>query len=365
MSAQQEMEMSKSKKGRLYKFGTSLSADFRLNIISKLKDYGANDDTGSIPRGIKAKVSKELLIDKNCVTRAWLSWINDKNVESKPKGPTKGSTMSLDQNDLHYIEFLKRERPSISLREIHNKLLENCNKIIHESTISRALKQNLPAGEFTRKRLCKPARERFTSDNLKYTEALMYYLSQKDVHRIKYFDEAGFNSRDCSPIYGHALRGERAVEVSSKAKSTNLTLNLMIGVNGVVHCNIVDGATDTIQYLNFFDQAIDSYTDEGYHALVPGDIVVVDNAPVHRYSGGNALSVFLDQFGIEYVFTPTYSPDLNPVENVFSKIRQIMQRNEFKQLIETNLEYAIFKSVSQISPVDCKSYYTNLGYLSM
>ena len=46
-----------------------------------------------------------------------------------------------------------------------------------------------------------------------------------------------------------------------------------------MHCNVIEGATDIAQYLNFFDQAMDSYTDEGYHVLMPGDIVVVDNAP--------------------------------------------------------------------------------------
>ena len=152
----------------------------------------------------------------------------------------------------------------------------------------------MPSGEFTRKRLTKYASERFSYDNLRYTEALMYYLSQKEAHRIKFFDEAGFNARDCNPIYGHALRGVKAVEICKYTKTHNLTFkNLMIGLNGVSHCNVIEGATDIAQYLNFFDQAMDSYTDEGYHALIPGNIVVVDNAPAHHNNGGNALSAFL------------------------------------------------------------------------
>ena len=68
---------------------------------------------------------------------------------------------------------------------------------------------------------------------------------------------------------------------------------------------------------------------------MPGDIVVVDNAPAHRNNGGNALSAFLDMFDIEYIFTPTYSPDMNPVEKAFAQLRKILIQKEFKPLVET------------------------------
>ena len=109
----------------------------------------------------------------------------------------------------------------------------------------------------------------------------MQYLSQKEAHRIKFFDEAGFNSRDCNPIYGHALRGVKAVEVCKYTKTNNLTLNLMIGLNGVMHCNVIEGASDIAQYLNFFDQAMDSYTDEGYHVLMPAETLLSSIMPPH------------------------------------------------------------------------------------
>ena len=212
-----EMAFSKSNKGRLFKPGQPLSEEFRLNIISKLLDGGANEETGFVPRGIKSKVALELLIDKHCVSRAWESWITNRDVRSRPKG-SQGCG-KLHQNDLHYIEFLKRETPSITLRDIQEKLNTFSNKNVHLATICRALKRSMPSGEFTRKRLTRYAKERFSYNNLQYTEAVMQYLSQKEAHRINFFDEAGFNSRDCNPIYGHALRGVKAVEV---CKYTNI-----------------------------------------------------------------------------------------------------------------------------------------------
>ena len=110
------MAFAKSKRGRLYTRGKALSEEFRLIIISKLVDGGANEETGSIPRGVKRKVALELLIDKNSVSRAWESWITNRDVAPKPKN-SKGSQGKLDQNDLQYIEFLKRERPSSLCRK--------------------------------------------------------------------------------------------------------------------------------------------------------------------------------------------------------------------------------------------------------
>ena len=133
-----EMAFSKSNKGRLFKQGQPLSEEFRFNIISKLLDGGANEETGFVPRGIKSKVALELLIDKHCVSRAWESWITNRDVRSGPKG-SQGCG-KLDQNDLHYIEFLKREIPSITLRDIQEKLNTFSNKNVHLATICRGFK---------------------------------------------------------------------------------------------------------------------------------------------------------------------------------------------------------------------------------
>ena len=291
------MAYSESLKGRIFIRGKPLSEDLSLTIILHLKQEGANETTGELPRGAKTCVANTLKIDKNCVSRAWSKWITNKNVGSLPKG---GSEKSLGADDVSYIHFLKKESPSIPLRNIQEKLLTNSNKSVSVSTISRTIRNDL---DLTYKRLTKPAAERFTYDNLRYTEAFMHYLHQQNSTRIKYFDEAGFNTRDSTPTYGHSERGLPAVECHRYAKSANVTLNLLIGIHGVMYCNVIDGATDIPQYLSFFGDAVGSYTDDGLNALSPGDIVVVDNAPVHRNQGGYALARFLDHYGIEYIFT--------------------------------------------------------------
>ena len=70
-------------------------------------------------------------------------------------------------------------------------------------------------------------------------------------------------------------------------------------------------------------------------------------------------------FDIEYIFTPTYSPGMNPVEKAFVQLRKILIQKEFKPLVETNLEYAIYEGVSVISSSDCKNYIKDMGYMNV
>ena len=70
--------MAESLKGRTYTPGKPLSGDLLMTIISHLKQEGANEETGEIPRGVKTRVSDMLKIDLHCVTRAWSKWLTDK-----------------------------------------------------------------------------------------------------------------------------------------------------------------------------------------------------------------------------------------------------------------------------------------------
>lgn len=97
----------------------------------------------------------------------------------------------------------------------------------------------------------------------------------------------------------------------------NVTLNLLIGLNGVAYATVQQGASDTDIYIQFVWEAFKATTNYGDYALKPGDYLIVDNCPIHHHRAQQVLAPFLDMLGIEYIFTPTYSPNLNPVEICF------------------------------------------------
>ena len=73
--------------------------------------------------------------------------------------------------------------------------------------------------------------------------------------------------------------------------------------------------------------------------LEVGDIIVMDNLPCHHYDGGEVLEDWLHQMGIELISMPAYSPDLNPVELCFNKVKGLLN-GDFRDLVHLNTNLA-------------------------
>ena len=135
------------------------------------------------------------------------------------------------------------------MKEIY-EILEEVGDVggdISVSSISRAIKSRLPSGKtYTRKKITQIAAERFTFDNMLYTQLFIDYLSSKDVRRIKFFDEAGIKIPDVGTrLYGNSPIGERCVEVVRKKENPNTSLNKLVSLDGPEYNNLIDGPTNT------------------------------------------------------------------------------------------------------------------------
>ena len=177
--------------------------------------------------------------------------------------------------------ILKRERPSVSHNEVKQRLEQNANVTVSIPTISRAVNHRLSDGGWTFKKLVRTAKERFTMPNLRYTQAYVDVLHQRNPYKLIFFDEAGFKLPDVgNPTHGHAPSGERAVEVQSRGQTRNMTLNLAVGLCGL-YADVVCGASNTQNYLEFLEDAA-TYGEnfDGTAFLSAGNTVVVDNCAI-------------------------------------------------------------------------------------
>ena len=91
--------------------------------------------------------------------------------------------------------------------------------------------------------------------------------------------------------------------------------------------------------------------------LSPGDIIVMDNLPAHKSAVTGAL---IEAAGARLLFLPPYSPDFNPIENAFSKLKSILRKTAART-VET-LWDAIGDAIDAFTPQDCASYFTAAGY---
>ena len=192
----------------------------------------------------------------------------------------------------------------------------------------------------------------------------MQLLHSVDPHRLQFMDESGFKLPEvCNPLYGHAPCGEPAIEVVRYHSRPNVTLHLLAGLGGVSHCKVTHRASDSITFMNFITECVHSVTDYGVPALKPNDIFVVDNATIHHSQTAQALKAWLEMQGIDVIYTPKYSPDMNPVEECFSKIKSIIRQPAYGDIVQANLSTAIYSATKSVSSGDMHSFFRHTGYI--
>lgn len=123
-----------------------------------------------------------------------------------------------------------------------------------------------------------------------------------------------------------------------------------IRLDGTTACMHLPGAADTAAFVTYIDQVL-------CPALKPGDIVVMDNLSVHKSPEVERL---VQRAGAEVRFLPAYSPDLNPIEKMWSKIKALLRSAEARTPEE--LDQAISHAFSKITAKDAAGYFASCGY---
>ena len=118
-----------------------------------------------------------------------------------------------------------------------------------------------------------------------------------------------------------------------------------------------------MEFLRFFEQAsecVDLITQRP--VIEVDDVIVVDNFAAHHGETERALRQYFDELGVELLFLPVYSPDMNPVEEVFAKLKYLL-KYKYNNIVFDNLEYAIWLALADITPGDMYGYYKHLCYI--
>lgn len=170
-------------------------------------------------------------------------------------------------------------------------------------------------------------------------------------------DECGVNIKMSRRKDGHSGIGEADVEFTKDLDDRNFTLNLLIGIDGTVFGTVTLGASNSDTYIGYFHEAKNAYTEDGKAVLLPGNVVIVDNCPFHHNRAETILRDYFADYNIGYTFTPRYSPDMNPVEACFMKVKTVLKNSYFQHLLTNNPQVAILEAVDSITNNDIYSFY--------
>jgi len=168
---------------------------------------------------------------------------------------------------------------------------------------------------------------------------------------LKFFDESSFDPRELRRLYGWAEKGRELNVVKDKTGHTTYTVTLLTSLVNqppffVSHPQ--DGRNDAFDFLAF----VLSVLEAGY--VVPGDVMIGDNASIHKAeSVAPAVSALLDAHHVRLVFLPTYSPELNPCELVFAIVKAWLRRH----CGDSDFVLEIIIGFAKISLVDVVGFY--------
>jgi transposase len=183
------------------------------------------------------------------------------------------------------------------------------------------------------------------------------------MHRATFFDQfkdvplrdivvldESYATTQFTRLRGRSLRGTRLAGRVPHGHWKLLTILAAIDVDGVVAAATIDASTDTEVFRAFID-----------HVLVPrlrvGQVVVMDNLSAHKVSG---IRESIEAAGCRVVYLPPYSPDLSPIEPMWSKLKQTL-RSRAARTIGT-LHEAIGNALTTITTGDCAGYFRHCGY---
>lgn len=170
------------------------------------------------------------------------------------------------------------------------------------------------------------------------------------IGRYKFIDESGFNIA-MTPLYGRAAPGERAVGSVPQNYGENLTLIGALSVSGLQAPMTVDGATDGEVFRAYVEQVLGP-------TLAVGDVVVMDNLGAHKVSG---IREAIEAKGATVLYLPPYSPDLNPIEKCWSKLKTAIRAVGART--REALEEAIAQVIKTITEADALAWFAHCGYV--
>jgi len=174
-------------------------------------------------------------------------------------------------------------------------------------------------------------------------------MARIDWDRLVFLDEVGAHTA-LLRLYGRAPRGQRVVDHAPQAHWEMTTLISAVRREGVVASLMFPGATDEMAFRTYLEQVL-------IPALRPGDIVVLDNLAAHRV-GAVARAIRKAGAGVWYL--PPYSPDFNPIEKVWSKVKAFLRKAAART--REALWDAIGQALEAVTAADCQGCFEACGY---
>lgn len=174
-------------------------------------------------------------------------------------------------------------------------------------------------------------------------------MSGCKANNLVFLDESGCNT-DMTRRYAYAPGGSRAVDSAPLTKPKNTTILASIQLDGTLRYTTFSGGTTAEKFKRYLEHDLLPY-------LNRDSILIMDNMKSHH---AKAVKELLDQANIRYLYLPPYSPDLNPIEKLWSKVKAILRKCKARS--PDKLSDAIQNAFLAVTACDCSGWFRSCGY---
>lgn len=242
-------------------------------------------------------------------------------------------------------------RPTMYLEELQSELYDLTGTWVHISTICRTVHRL----GLTRKRVQRVALQCREELQLQF----MAEISMFEPEMIIWVDETGSSRRNAVRSYGYSLKGMRAVSHKLSVSGRRINAIGAISTEGLEDVYITEGNVTGEVFVTFVRNCLLPIL-QPFNGTNSHSVVVMDNASVHHYE--QVLDI-ITGVGAIIRFLPPYSPELNPIENVFSKVKAFLRANDSVYLSTSSPHTLVLMAFCTITKDDCMNFIRHSGYM--
>jgi transposase len=247
-----------------------------------------------------------------------------------------------------FLEKLRTEKTDITLQGLCDRLLVDPGRQgrhVHDEPV-------LPPPRRHAQKKTLVARERDRPDIQRHRRRWRSHQRRVDASRLVFIDET-WTKTNMTRLYGWAPRGRRLFAKVPHGHWKTATFLAALRRDRIEAPCLFDGPINGERFLAWVEQFL-------VPTLRPNNIVVLDNLGSHK---GKAVQMAIRAAGAHLLFLPKYSPDLNPIEQLFAKLKGFVRKAAPRTLAAVS--DAIAEALVATSPNECANYLKNAGYASM
>jgi transposase len=291
--------------------------------------------------GSLRQVAERFLVSLSFVTRLLHHYRATGSREPKPHGG--GRRPALGPAELRRLQALVRKNPDATLEELRRGLGLECSHM----AIVRALKRL----SITRKNKVLHAQEQDSPEVQQKRRDFIREVRETEPRRLVFVDETGAHTA-MTRTHGRAPAGQR-VEGAVPGHWESVTLICGLRLSGVTAPMVFSGATDTMVFRGYVEQVL-------LPELQPGDVVIWDNLQPHQAAG---VVEAVEQAGAHVIPLPPSSPDLTPIEEMFSKVKGILRSAAGRTTVA--LMEVIGSALHEVSQQDIRGWFQSRAAYAM